>query len=341
MKIAILSPVAWRTPPRHYGPWERFVSLLSEGLVQKGIDVTVFASGDSFTSGKLEWICSTPYEEDPSLDAKACEAFHIGHFFEQAHHFDLLHNNFDFLPLAFSRLVDRPMLTTIHGFSSPKILPVYEQYNNAGYYVSISNADRSPRLRYLDTVYHGIDLNEFSYQEKPGSYLLYFGRIHPDKGTAAAIAIAKKSKMPLKIAGIIQDQNYFQTEVLPLIDNEQIIYLGSAGPEERNRLLGEAYALLHPIYFAEPFGLSVVEAMACGTPVIAFDRGSMPEVIANGKTGFIVREIAEAVECMPDVSRLSRFECRKWVENHFSQDIMTEKYIDLYRQILQKHPVSD
>lgn len=338
MKIAILSPVAWRTPPRHYGPWERFVSLLSEGLVKKGLDVTVFASGDSITSGKLEWICSSPYEEDPGIDAKACEALHIGHFFEQANNFDLLHNNFDFLPLAFSRLVSSPLLTTIHGFSSPKILPVYEQYNDSCHYVSISNADRSPRLNYLATIYHGIETEEFTYQEKCGKYLLYFGRIHPDKGTAAAITIAKKAGLPLKIAGIIQDISYFNTEILPLIDNEQIVYLGSIGPEERNRLLGDAYALLHPIYFAEPFGFSVVEAMACGTPVIAFNRGSMPEVIADGKTGFLVQDIDEAIECLPDIARLSRFDCRKWVANNFSQAIMVDNYIKIYQQILQNTP---
>lgn len=339
MKVAILSPVAWRTPPRHYGPWERFVFLLSEGLIARGVDVTVFASGNSFTSGKLEWICPAPYEEDPALDAKVCEALHIGHFFEQAPNFDLLHNNFDFLPLAFSGLIDRPLLTTIHGFSSPKILPVYEKYNDRSYYISISNADRNPRLRYLSTVYHGIDLKELTWQEEPGDYLLYFGRIHPDKGTAAAIAIARAAKMPLKIAGIIQDQDYFNNEVLPCIDNEQFIYLGPVGPEERDPLLGGAYALLHPIYFDEPFGLSVVEAMACGTPVIAFDRGSMPEMIAEGKTGFLVREIAGAVECLTEIPRLDRWDCRHWVEEHFSQDIMVKNYLDLYQFILNKGPV--
>ena len=340
MKIAILSPVAWRTPPRHYGPWERFVSLLSEGLVTRGLDVTIFASGDSFTSGKLEWICASPYEEDPHQDAKVCEALHIGHFYEQAHNFDLLHNNYDFLPLAFSHLVNRPLLTTIHGFSSPKILPVYEKYNDYSYYVSISDADRSPRLRYLSTIYHGIDLQEFTLQEKTGDYLLYFGRIHPDKGTAEAITIAKKAKMPLKIAGIIQDHHYFNTKILPFIDNEQIIYLGSVGPDKRNSLLGGAYALLHPIYFDEPFGLSVVEAMACGTPVIAFNRGSMSEVIAGKKNGFLVKEIAEAVECLPEISRLNRSDCRHWVENHFSQDIMVENYINVYQLILKKHLIN-
>ena len=334
MKIAILSPVAWRTPPRHYGPWERFVSLLSEGLIVRGLDVTVFATGDSLTTGKLEWICERPYEENPKLDAKVCEALHIGYFFESAPAFDLLHNNFDFLPLAFSRLVNKPMLTTIHGFSSDKILSVYKKYNHCNYYVSISDADRSPRLNYLATIYHGIDVSEFDFQEDHGSYLLYFGRIHPDKGTAAAIAIAQKTKMPLKIAGIIQDKNYFNERVLPYIDNQQIVYLGSVGPEERNKLLGGAYALLHPIDFDEPFGLSVIEAMACGTPVIAYNRGSMPEVIKDGETGFLMENVEDATERIKDIPRLSRQNCRSWVESNFSQEIMVDKYIQIYRQIL-------
>jgi glycosyltransferase involved in cell wall biosynthesis len=334
MKIAILSPVAWRTPPRHYGPWERFVSLLSEGLIERGLDVTVFATGDSLTTGKLEWICEKPYEEDPGLDAKVCEALHIGYFFESASAFDLLHNNFDFLPLTFSRLVNKPMLTTIHGFSSDKILPVYEKYNNCNYYVSISDADRNPRLNYLATIYHGIDISEFDYREDHGSYLLYFGRIHPDKGTAAAITIAQKTKMPLKIAGIIQDKDYFKERVLPYIDNQQIVYLGSVGPEERNKLLGGAYALLHPINFDEPFGLSVIEAMACGTPVIAYKRGSIPEVIKDGETGFLMENVEDAIERIKDIPRLSRQNCRRWVESNFSREIMVDRYIKIYRQII-------
>lgn len=334
MKIAILSPVAWRTPPRHYGPWERFVWLLSEGLIKKGLEVTVFATGDSLTSGQLEWVCEKPYEENPQLDAKVCEALHISNFFEKSSAFDLLHNNFDFMPLAFSRLVDKPMLTTIHGFSSAKILPVYARFNDVNYYVSISNADRNPALHYLKTIYHGINMNEFEFAPQAGAYLLFFGRIHPDKGTAAAIKIAQKAGMPLKIAGIIQDKRYFKELVFPHIDNQQISYLGPVGPGERSRLLGEAYALLHPIDFAEPFGFSVVEAMACGTPVIAFSRGSMPEVIKDGESGFLVGNIEEAVERLENVPSLDRRDCRSWVRDNFSQEVMADNYIAAYRQIL-------
>ena len=334
MKIALLSPIAWRTPPRHYGPWERVVSLLVEGLVQKGIDVTLFATGDSQTSAHLQYICPFPYEEDPNIDPKVWEAMHIAHLFEQAHKFDLIHNNYDFMPLSYSRLVDTPVLTTIHGFSSSKILPIYREYNRDNYYVSISNADRDPGLDYLATVYHGIDLNEFAQIEQPGDYLLYFGRIHPDKGTADAIKIAQRCGVKLYIAGIIQDKDYYNVQVAPHVDNQNVFYLGSVGPAQRKQLLGQAYALLHPIHFNEPFGLSVVESMACGTPVIAFKRGSMPEVIKDGYTGFLVNNVDEACDKLDLIRELDRKECYQWVKERFSQERMVDDYITLYEQIL-------
>ena len=334
MKIALLSPIAWRTPPRHYGPWERIVSLLAEGLVQRGIDVTLFATGDSQTSARLQYICSFPYEEDPNIDPKVWEAMHIAHLFEQVDKFDLIHNNYDFMPLSYSRLVDTPMLTTIHGFSSSKILPIYREYNRDNFYVSISNADRNPDLDYLATVYHGIDLKEFTLVEQPGDYLLYFGRIHPDKGTADAIDIARRHGAKLYIAGIIQDKDYFNVRVAPHVDNQNVFYLGSVGPAQRQHLLGQAYALLHPIHFDEPFGLSVVESMACGTPVIAFRRGSMPEVISDGHTGFLVNNIDEACEKLNLIRELDRKDCYRWVKERFSQERMVDDYIALYEQIL-------
>jgi len=273
MRIAMLAPIAWRVPPRHYGPWERVVWLLTEGLVDRGVDVTLFATADSQTRARLIAVCPRPYEEDPSLDPKVWECLHISEVFERAGEFDLIHNHFDFLPLSYSGLVRTPVLTTIHGFSSERILPVYRKYNRRTYYVSISNADRHPDLDYVATVYHGIDLESFTLRTEPGDYLLFFGRMHPDKGAREAIEVARRSGMPLKMAGIIQDRAYFEQEVAPFIDGRQIQYLGSVGPADRDRLLGGAYALLHLINFDEPFGLSVVEAMACGTPVVA-DRAA-------------------------------------------------------------------
>ena len=335
MKVALLSPIAWRTPPRHYGPWERVVSLITEGLVKEHIDVTLYATGDSLTSGKLKSICKSPYEEDKTIDAKAWECLHISELMEHADEFDIIHNNYDFLPLSYSGLIKTPMITTIHGFSSPKIMPVYKKYNKKTHYVSISDADRSPELDYIRTVYHGIDIEHFTLNENSGDYLLYFGRIHPDKGTFEAIQVAKSSKMKLVIAGIIQDKAYYEERVKPYL-NEDITYIGSVGPSERDSVLRNAFALLHPISFSEPFGLSVVEAMACGTPVIAFGKGSMAEIIQNNENGFIVSNIDEMSQRVKDVKNISRKLCRETVVKRFSQEKMVKEYIEVYKEILNR-----
>ncbi len=341
MKIALLAPIAWRTPPRHYGPWERIVSLLDEGLASRGVDVTLFATGDSIASNRLAYRCATPYEESPNLDPKVWESLHIACLFEQAQQYDIIHNHYDFLPLTYSRLTSTPVVTTVHGFSSGRIIPVYKEYNSDNYYVSISYADRHPELDYLGNVYHGIDLQEFDFRSQADDYLVYFGRIHPDKGTREAIDIALHCGFRLLIAGIIQDKTYYNRQVAPYIDNQQIIYLGSVGPEKRNDLLGSARALLHPIHFNEPFGLSVIEAMACGTPVIAFNRGSMPEVVADGRTGFLVKNIEEACLALEKIDSISRYDCRRWVKEKFTQSRMVEDYLRLYERILaqEDHPL--
>ena len=335
MRVAILSPVAWRTPPRHYGPWEQMASNIAEGMVKKGADVTLFATGDSETAGKLEAVCAQGYEEDRSQDAKVLECLHISNLMEKADNFDIIHNNFDFLPLTYSALIKTPVITTIHGFSSPRIIPVFKKYNSIGHYVSISNADRSAELDYLATVYNGLDTSNFQFKDKPDDYLLYFGRIHPDKGTEEAIAIAKKSKRRLLIAGIVQDEGYFKNKIEPQFD-DQIIYVGSAGPEKRNELLGNALALLHPINFNEPFGLSVAEAMLCGTPVIAFNRGSMPELIKHEETGFLVNTVDEAVNAVNDLDKINRENCFTWATSQFSSEKMVGDYFELYQRILSK-----
>ncbi len=334
MRIAMLSPIAWRTPPRKYGPWERVVSLITEGLVGKGVDVTLFATADSVTEGKLHAVVPRPYEEDKSLDAKVMECLHISELFERAECFDLIHNHFDFLPLSYSRLTKTPVLTTIHGFSSPKILPVYKKYNNTAYYVSISNADRSPELDYIDTVYHGIDIENFTFQENPEDYLLFLGRIHHDKGANEAIQIARKAGKKLIMAGIIQDEVYFKEQVEPFLDGSQVKFLGSVSSGMRNELLKKALGFIHSINFNEPFGLSVVEANACGTPVVAFNKGSMPEIISDGENGFLVENVSSAVDAIGNLKDISRHRCRATVEERFSQDQMVENYLAVYRKII-------
>lgn len=334
MKVAVLSPVAWRTPPKHYGPWEQVAANITEGLVKLGIEVTLFATGDSLTGGKLDAVVNRGYEEDRSQDAKVVECLHISNLMEKATDFDIIHNNFDFLPLTYSRLINTPMVTTIHGFSSSKIIPIYKKYNASSSYVSISNADRSPELDYVATVYNGLKTSDFKFQSNKGDYMVYLGRIHPDKGASEAISIANRSGVPLQIAGIIQDQSYFDEKVYPHLDGN-IQFIGHVGPERRNELLRNASVLLHPISFPEPFGLSVAEAMLCGTPVIAFNRGSMPELILNRKTGFIVDTVDEAVEAFQALDTIERINCHRWAKSQFSLEKMVDEYLKVYEKILQ------
>jgi glycosyltransferase involved in cell wall biosynthesis len=341
MRIAVLSPVSWRTPPRHYGPWESVVSLLTEELVHLGLDVTLFATGDSQTSGKLAAVCPRPYSEDDSVDPKVAECLHISEIFERAAEFDLIHNHFDFLPLTYSGLVETPVVTTIHGFSSPRIIPVYKKYNDRGHYVAISEADKSPQLDYIATVHHGIDIAQFPMSEADGEYLLFFGRIHPDKGVAEAIQVAQRVGMKLVIAGIIQDREYFATSVEPHIDGTAVEYLGSVGPDRRADVLGKAVALLHLISFDEPFGLSLVESMACGTPVIAFRRGSMPELIRHGETGYIVDDIEGAITAVARIRSIDRSLCRADVEQRFTSARMARDYVRVYKRILDRETGDD
>ncbi len=334
IRLAMLSPISWRSPPRHYGPWESVVSLLTEKLVKMGMNVTLFATGDSQTSGQLVAVCPRPYSEDFSVNPKVAECLHISEVFERSAEFDLIHNHFDFLPLTYSGLIETPMLTTIHGFSSPSIIPVYKKYNDRGHYVAISEADKSPELDYLATIHHGIDITQFPFSKGRGKYLLFFGRIHPEKGVHEAIQVAQRVGMNLLIAGIIQDQAYFEKLVEPHIDGKIVEYLGAVGPDRRPELLGQALALLHLISFDEPFGLSLVESMACGTPVIAFGRGSMPEIIRHSETGYIVEDINQAVEAVAAVHSIDRSACRDDVEKRFSDTRMAQDYIRAYQTVL-------
>ena len=335
--MAVLSPISWRTPPQHYGPWELFASLLTEGLVARGVDVTLFATGDSVTAARLSSVVPRSWSEDDAIDPKVAECLHISACFERAGDFDLIHNGFDFLPLTYSGLVDTPILTTIHGFSSPKIVPVYAKYDHRGAYVSISDADRHPDLTYLATIHHGIDTGAFSLHADPGGYLLFYGRIHPDKGPAQAIDVARRAGLPLVMAGIVQDQAYFEAEVAPHLDGDHVRYLGPVGADQRSDLLGGAAAQRHLNEFAEPFGLSVVEAMAAGTPVIATRRGSMPELIDEARTGFLVDGPEAAAAAVDAAAALDRSAIRARAVARFGQDRMVDEYVSAYERVVSDH----
>ena len=334
MRIGVLASVAHRTPPRDYGPWEQVASTLTEGFVAAGHDVTLYATSDSVTTARLRGTAPRGYEEDPDVDARVWGALHIARAFEDADNLDVLANHFDFIPLTYSRLVRTPMVTTIHGFSSPRILPVFRAYDDVAHYVAISAADRHPDLTYAATIHHGIDTASFSVGAGPRTHLLFLGRIHPDKGTDAAIEVADRTGIPLTIAGIVQDQVYFEQVIRPRVDGRHVTYVGSVGPAERQRLLGSAVALLHLVRFAEPFGLSVVEALATGTPVIAHPLGSLPEIVRSGSTGFLVDDIAGATAAVAMLDRIDPAHCRTDAVERFDQGRMVRAYLALFERII-------
>jgi glycosyltransferase involved in cell wall biosynthesis len=331
-RVAILSPVAWRTPPRQYGAWETVASNITEGLVARGWDVTLFATGDSVTQAHLHAVIEKGYEEDRLLDPKVAEYLHISEVFEHAAEFDLIHSHYDFMALTYSRLVKTPVLTTIHGFSSPGIMPVYQKYCD-GYYVSISDSDRAPGLNYLATVYNGIDLSLYPLRESGGDDLIFLGRIHPDKGVHLAIDVARLSGRRLIIAGIVQDEAYYRERIEPLVDGQKVRYIGPVGVAEKNELFAGAYALLHLNTIPERFGLVLAEANAAGVPVIAMDLGSCREVIEDGRTGFLVNSVEEAVRALERIPEIDGSACRRRVTQRFSIETMVQAYERVYSTI--------
>jgi glycosyltransferase involved in cell wall biosynthesis len=333
MKLAMLAPIAWRTPPEHYGPWESVASLLTEGLVGRGVDVTLFATLDSVTAAVLDGVCPHGYAEDPELDGRVWEAMHVSHALARSGEFDLVHNHLDWLPLAFGAHSRAPMLTTIHGFSGAGILPAYARSPSA--FVAISDSDRDAGLDYAATIHHGIDLAMLPYRASSGDHLVSFGRIHPDKGTADAIEIARRAGRRLVICGIVQDERYFADAVEPHIDGDQVVFLGSVGPQRRAAVLGDAAALLHPVHFDEPFGLSVVEAMACGTPVVAYRRGSMAEIVDEGVTGYLAHDAASATAAVRAAVQLDRAAVHARAAARFGADRMVGDYLRAYEMLLR------
>ena len=334
-RIAMLSPVAWRTPPRHYGAWETVASNITEGLVDRGWDVTLFATKESVTKAKLHGVVERGYEEDPEIDAKVAEYLHISEAFEHAGEFDLIHSHYDYMALTYTRLVSTPVLTTIHGFSSPKIMPVYHKYKD-NYFVSISDSDRAEGLNYLATVYNGIDTDLYPLREQQGEDLLAYGRIHPEKGFHLAIETAKKSGRRLIIAGIIQDQQYFDEAIKPHIDDDQIRFAGSVDVRGKNELFSQCAAVLHLNTIPERFGLVLAESNCAGAPVIAMDLGSPREVIAHGETGFVVQDVDEAVAAIDKLDDIDPKACRRRVEENFSIASMVSGYENVYNAIFAR-----
>ena len=341
MRIGLLGPITWRTPPRRYGPWEQVVASLAEGLVARGHEVVLLATGDSATSARLEWVCPRPLGEDPSLHPKVYEFLHIGRALELAAQgaFDVLHNHLNAYPLVFSPLLPVPVVTTLHGSAllEPAVRVIYRRFRHLPY-VSISDAERSglPELNYVATVYNGIDLRQFTFRAEPGAYLAFLGRMSTKKGAHLAIEVARRSGLPLKMAATIppDERAYFEAVIKPQLDGRQVEYVGEVGPRERDALLGGALGLLHLCTVPEPFGLALVEAQACGTPVIGMKLGSVPEVVCHGRTGFVVDSLEQAVAAVRRLPELDRRACRQWVEQRFTVQQMVAGYEAVYRRAL-------
>ncbi|MCX7973193.1 MAG: glycosyltransferase [Candidatus Aminicenantes bacterium] len=335
MKIALLSPMAWETPSPHSSFLEKFVSLLAQGLVRRGLKVTLFAPQDSITQAKVAAMIESSPEEGKKSDIKVAEYLYLANVMEKADQFDLIHNNFNFPPLVFSELIKTPFLTTIHSLPSKKILPVYKKYNQSTFYVAISQAAKCSELDYLATIYPGIDLKEFIFNDQPEDYLIFFGCIHPNEGTWEAIELAKKANRKLIIVGVIQDKEYFERQVAPQLDGDRIKFIDNLSSPELTQLLSSAYALIYPVNYEKPFSFSLIEAMACGTPVIALKKGAVPELVVDGQTGFIVENLDEAIGKVDEIKRLNRADCRRWVETQFSQEKMVDEYIQVYQRIVE------
>jgi len=340
MRIAQIAPLWERVPPLGYGGTELVVGLLTDELVRRGHEVTLFASGDSITLAKLQSVHPYALRLDSSIkECNIYEMLELALVYEQAQTFDIIHSHMGWSALPYANLVKTPTVTTLHGIFTPDNEKMF-QYAKKQPYVSISNSQRESRLglNYVATVYNGIDISSHKFHPQPDEppYLAFLGRISPEKGTDLAIQIAKEAGWRLKMAAKVDvvDIEYFEREIQPLIDGQQIQYLGEANHVQKNALMGGAVATLFTITWREPFGLVMTESMAAGTPVIAMNLGSVPEVIVHGKTGFICNSISECVNAVNKVAKLDRHACRQHVENCFNVQKMVDSYEEVYWQIL-------
>jgi len=336
LKVAILGAISWPTPPPGYGPWEQVAYNIARGLVARGADVTLFATANSSSPGKLAAVIPVGLNEDPALNGEVCSELHVASLFARAGEFDLIHNNFDWKPLLYALATNHPpLVTTVHGFSSPPILGAYYAGAARSFYCSISDADRDPGLAYLATTYNGIDPAEWTFRERAGDYLLFFARFHPEKGAHVAIEIAKRAGVRLKLAGIPHDEAYFREQVAPHVDGDAVQMLGHVQGEARDELVGGALGLVHMTTRPERFGLTLIEAMACGTPVLGARMGSIPEIVVDGETGFLCEDVADAVAKVPRLPSLSRRACRAHVEAKFTVERMVDRYVEAYAEALR------
>ncbi len=335
LRLAVLAAIAWPVPPPGYGPWEQVAYNIARGMAARGLDVTLFAAGGSHFDGKLVAVAPAGLNADPALAGDVFGALHVAELFRRAGDFDLIHNNFDWKPLTYAVASSAPpLLTTVHGFSSPQILAAYYAGAARSFFCSISDADRDPGLSYLNTAYNGIDPNEFTFCDRPGEYLVFLGRFHPEKGAHLAIAIAKRAGLRLKLAGIPHDDAYFHEQIAPHVDGDAVQFVGEVRRAARDELLGGALALVHMTTRPERFGLTLIEAMACGTPVLGARMGSIPEIVIDGTTGFLCDDVDEAVALVPRLASLERARCRARVEAEFTIERMVDRYLDAYARAL-------
>ncbi|HEX3468401.1 MAG TPA: glycosyltransferase family 4 protein [Candidatus Elarobacter sp.] len=336
LRVAVLGAISHRTPPHGYGPWEQVAYDIARGLVARGADVTLFATADSSSPGRLAAVVPVALDDDPALNGEVCTELHVASCFARAAEFDLIHNNLDWKPLLYALATAAPpVVTTIHGFSSPHVLGAYYAGASRSFYCSISAADRDPGLAYVSTTYNGIDPGAWTFRDAPGEYLLFYGRFHPEKGAHLAIEVARRAGVRLKLAGIPHDTAYFDEQIAPHIDGDSVQFLGHVQGAARDELLGGALALVHMTTRPERFGLTLIEAMACGTPVLGARMGSVPEIVVDGVTGFLCDDVNAAVAAVPRLAGLSRAACRERVEATFSLDRMVERYAAVYSTALR------
>lgn len=342
MRIAQVAPLWERVPPPAYGGIELVVGLLTDELVRRGHEVTLFASGDSISLARLESVHPRALRLDKTVkEYDVYGMLQLSKVYEQASEFDIIHSHMGHLALPYAKLVKTPTVHTLHGVFTPDNEKLYVHAQKQPY-ISISDSQREPRLdlNCVATVYNGIDTSSYKFYSQPQdpAYLAFLGRISPEKGTHLAIEIAKRSGWRLKMAGKVDvvDVKYFEQEIKPHIDGKQIEYLGEANHQQKNELMGGAVATLFPITWREPFGLVMIESMVSGTPVIAMELGSTREVIAHGKTGFLCHSVDECIAAIDKAAQLSRQDCREHVQNNFSVQRMTDGYEAVYRQLMEK-----